>query len=69
MTDHALIPDVHDPPSALQLAGQAANHVPTGLQLVGPAYEDAAVFQAAAAYEAANPLFFKGDCMNKGSTP
>jgi amidase len=42
-------------------SGRAANNVPTGIQLVGPTYEDTAVFQAAAAYEAANPLFFSGD--------
>lgn len=40
-------------------SGQAANNVPTGLQLVGPAYEDAVVFQAAAAYEKASAAFFK----------
>ncbi len=41
-------------------SGQAANNVPTGIQLVGPTYEDEIVFQAATAYEAANPLFFAG---------
>lgn len=34
-------------------SGRASNGVPTGIQLVGPAYEDLAVFQAAAAYEEA----------------
>jgi amidase len=42
-------------------SGRAANNVPTGIQLVGPTYEDTAVFQAAAAYEAAYPLFFSGN--------
>lgn len=32
-------------------SGQASNRVPTGIQIVGPAYEDVNVFQAAAAYE------------------
>lgn len=31
--------------------GRATNGVPTGMQLVGPSYEDLVVFQAAAAYE------------------
>jgi amidase len=39
-------------------SGQASNNVPTGIQLVGPTYEDEVVFQAAMAYETANPLFF-----------
>ncbi|MEM7114294.1 MAG: amidase [Chloroflexota bacterium] len=34
-------------------SGQASNNVPTGIQLVGPTYEDAVVFQAAMAYERA----------------
>ena len=34
-------------------SGQAANGVPTGLQIVGRPYQDADVFQAGAAYEAA----------------
>lgn len=41
-------------------SGQASNNVPTGIQLVGPTYEDETVFRAAMAYEAANPLFFTG---------
>ena len=32
-------------------SGQATNEVPTGIQIVGPTYEDTIVFQAAAAYE------------------
>ena len=40
-------------------SGQAANSVPTGIQLVGPTYEDEVVFQAASAYETANPHFFR----------
>ena len=32
-------------------SGQASNNVPTGIQLVGPAYEDTIAFQAAVAYE------------------
>ena len=38
-------------------SGHASNNVPTGIQLVGPTYEDVAVFQAAAAYEAARSPF------------
>jgi amidase len=34
-------------------AGMAPNGVPIGMQLVAPTYEDAVVFQAGAAYEAA----------------
>jgi amidase len=37
--------------------GRAENGVPTGMQLVGPAYEDVVVFQAAAAYETAQGAF------------
>jgi amidase len=38
--------------------GRATNGVPTGMQLVGPAYEDIVVFQAAAAaYESAQGAF------------
>ena len=37
--------------------GRASNGVPTGMQLVGPAYEDLVVFQAAAAYEKAQGAF------------
>ncbi len=37
--------------------GFASNSVPTGMQLVGPTYEDGIVFQAAAAYEAAQGAF------------
>lgn len=36
-------------------SGFAANGVPTGLQIVGRTYEDASVFQAAAAYERVRP--------------
>lgn len=32
-------------------SGQASNKVPTGIQIVGPTYEDTIVFQAAAVYE------------------
>ncbi len=32
-------------------SGLATNNVPTGIQIVGPAYKDTKVFQAAAAYE------------------
>jgi amidase len=39
-------------------SGIGAAGVPTGIQLVGPAYEDAVVFQAAMAYEAAHPAVF-----------
>jgi amidase len=39
-------------------SGQSANNVPTGIHLVGPAYEDEVVFQAASAYETANPPHF-----------
>jgi amidase len=35
-------------------AGYASNGVPCGIQIVGPAYEDTLVFQAAAAFEAAS---------------
>ncbi len=34
-------------------SGRRADQVPTGIQLVGPTYEDARVFQAAAAFESA----------------
>jgi len=34
-------------------SGHAKNRVPTGIQIVGRTYEDATVFQAATAYEAA----------------
>ncbi len=37
-------------------SGFAANGVPTGIQLVGRTYDDAGVFRAAAAYEAAAPV-------------
>lgn len=37
--------------------GRSSNGVPTGMQLVGPAYEDLVVFQAAAAYEGAQGAF------------
>lgn len=43
-------------------AGQA-NGAPTGIQLVGPSYEDVKVFQAGAAYEAAvGPFIHAGNC-------
>ena len=38
-------------------SGQASNNVPTGIQLVGPTYEDAVVFRAAMAYEGVNGRF------------
>lgn len=38
--------------------GKASNNVPTGMQLVGPTYEDVTVFQAASAYESAVGQFF-----------
>lgn len=41
--------------------GQSSNGVPTGMQLVGPAYEDLVVFQAAAAYEDAQGAFCNQD--------
>lgn len=37
--------------------GRSSNGVPSGMQLVGPAYEDLVVFQAAAAYENAQGVF------------
>ena len=39
-------------------SGQAANNVPTGVQLVGPSYADEVVIEAALAYEAANKEAF-----------
>lgn len=42
-------------PAASVPTGFAANGVPTGLQIVGSSFEDASVFAAAAAYEAARP--------------
>ena len=42
-------------PVASVPTGFASCGVPTGLQIVGPTYDDVAVFQAAAAYEQANP--------------
>jgi Asp-tRNA(Asn)/Glu-tRNA(Gln) amidotransferase A subunit family amidase len=42
-------------------SGRASNGVPTGIQLVGPAYEDLSVFRAAVAYErAAGPFCSAG---------
>lgn len=38
-------------------SGTATNNVPTGIQIVGPTYDDISVFQAAAAYEAAQIPF------------
>jgi Asp-tRNA(Asn)/Glu-tRNA(Gln) amidotransferase A subunit family amidase len=42
-------------------SGRADNKVPTGLQIVGPTYEDVRVFQAAAAYETARGSFYHHD--------
>jgi Asp-tRNA(Asn)/Glu-tRNA(Gln) amidotransferase A subunit family amidase len=42
-------------PVATVPSGFASSGVPTGLQIVGRTYDDISVFQAAAAYEAANP--------------
>ncbi len=39
-------------------SGRAANGVPTGMQIVGPTYEDEVVFQAAMTYEAAVGPFY-----------
>ena len=39
-------------------SGRASNNVPTGIQLVGPSFQDEIVFQAALAYEAANSAVF-----------
>ena len=36
-------------------SGRAANGVPTGIQIVGPTYDDVAVFRAPKAYETARP--------------
>ena len=36
-------------------SGRASNGVPTGIQIVGPTYQDVTVFRAAAAYERARP--------------
>jgi len=38
-------------------SGQAANGVPTGVQIVGRTYDDVSVFRAAAALEAADPWY------------
>ena len=38
-------------------SGHAANGIPTGIQIVGPTYDDVAVFRAAAAFERARPWF------------
>ncbi|MDK3019682.1 amidase [Pseudodonghicola flavimaris] len=44
----------------LQLpSGVAANGVPTGLQIVGPSYRDAVVFQAAMAFETARGSWYQ----------
>ncbi|MCB8945350.1 MAG: amidase [Ardenticatenaceae bacterium] len=40
-------------------SGIGAAGVPTGIQLVAPAYEDAVVFQAAMAYEGERPFFYE----------
>ena len=36
-------------------SGRASNGIPTGVQIVGPTYQDVTVFRAAAAYERARP--------------
>ena len=36
-------------------SGRASNGVPTGIQIVGPTYDDVAVFRAAAAFERVRP--------------
>ena len=41
--------------------GRASNSVPTGMQLVGPSFQDEIVFQAALGYEAANSSVFVSD--------
>ena len=41
-------------------SGFAASGLPTGIQIVGPAYDDARVFAAAMAYEAARPFYPAG---------
>jgi amidase len=40
-------------------SGVGAQGVPTGIQLVAPAYEDAVVFQAGLAYEGERPFFYE----------
>ena len=45
-------------------SGRRDDGVPTGIQLVGPTYEDARVFQAASAYEAAAGQWY-GDAANR----
>ncbi len=40
-------------------SGRAKNGVPTGIQIVGPTYEDITVIRAGLAYEKAFPLFDK----------
>ncbi len=40
-------------------SGRAKNGVPTGIQIVGPTYSDATVFQAAMAYETAQGQWFR----------
>jgi len=42
-------------PVATVPSGFGSNGIPTGIQIVGPTYEDAVVFQAATAYEAVRP--------------
>jgi len=43
-------------------SGKTSNNVPSGIQIVGPAYDDVSVFRAASAYESAYPFFYsKGD--------
>jgi amidase len=42
-------------------SGHAKNGVPTGIQIVGRTYEDATVFQAAAAYEKAAGGWYRDD--------
>ncbi len=41
--------------AATLVAGRAANGVPTGIQIVARTYDDARVFQAATAFERAQP--------------
>lgn len=46
-------------PAATVPSGFASSGVPTGLQIVGRTYDDVSVFQAAKAYESANPWLGK----------
>ncbi|BFM07254.1 amidase [Halioxenophilus aromaticivorans] len=40
--------------------GFASNDVPTGMQIVGPSFDDVTVFKAAMAYESAKPPMYSG---------